>query len=86
MDVMRRPHLLRTLLTTVLLAVACAAPASAAPDSDGPCAFRGYYITFMRMPVYGLAEWKSTVDTFHRDGVNVLILWTAGSAGLLRVN
>src|SRR5688572_30183435 len=39
---------------------------------------RGYYLTFMRMPVMGLPEWKQAVDCFAEDGANTLILWTAG--------
>jgi hypothetical protein len=43
-----------------------------------PFALRGYYITFMRMPVMGLPEWKQAVDCFAEDDINTLILWTAG--------
>jgi hypothetical protein len=43
-----------------------------------PFGLRGYYITFMRMPVMGLAEWKQAVDCFVEDHINTLILWTAG--------
>jgi hypothetical protein len=43
-----------------------------------PFAFRGYYLTFMRMPVMGLPEWKMAVDCFAQDDANTLILWTAG--------
>jgi hypothetical protein len=39
---------------------------------------RGYYLTFMRMPVMGLPEWKAAVDCFAEDKANVLILWMAG--------
>src|SRR3954469_16135268 len=46
--------------------------------SSAPFALRGYYITLMRMPVMGLAEWKQAVDCFAEDDANVLILWTAG--------
>jgi hypothetical protein len=43
-----------------------------------PFAQRGYYMTFMRMPAFGLAEWKQMVDCIQEDGGNVLLLWTAG--------
>jgi Hypothetical glycosyl hydrolase 6 len=43
-----------------------------------PFSLRGYYITLMRMPIMGLAEWKQAVDCFAEDDANVLILWTAG--------
>ena len=43
-----------------------------------PFQLRGYYITFMRMPVMSLPEWKEAIDCFAEDDVNVLILWTAG--------
>src|SRR5260370_917341 len=39
---------------------------------------RGYYLTFMRMPVMGLPEWKAAVDCFAEDQANVLVLWMAG--------
>jgi hypothetical protein len=41
-------------------------------------ALRGYYITFMRMPAMGLAEWKQAVDCFAEDEVNTLVLWMPG--------
>lgn len=40
---------------------------------------RGYYLTFMRMPTYGIEAWKSIVDDVHDDGGNLLILWIAGA-------
>jgi hypothetical protein len=43
-----------------------------------PFALRGYYLTMMRMPVMGLAEWKVAMDCFAQDEANVVILWTAG--------
>lgn len=39
---------------------------------------RGYYITFMRMPTFGLSAWKQAIDCFAADGINLLILWMAG--------
>src|SRR4051794_12781430 len=39
---------------------------------------RGYYITLMRMPVMGLAEWKRAVDCFAEDDINTLVLWMPG--------
>src|SRR5437879_2308222 len=51
----------------------------AAPATNAPAfAHRGYYITFMRMPTYGLAAWKQAVDCFAGDGINLLILWMGG--------
>jgi hypothetical protein len=67
----RRYLLVRTSLA--LIAAAFAAQAIAAPF-----AIRGYYITLMRMPIMGLAEWKQAVDCFAEDDANTLILWTAG--------
>lgn len=56
----------------------------AMPDDDGlkvasPFAQRGYYITFMRMPTYDLADWKKIVDGIHDDGGNTLLLWVGGA-------
>src|SRR5437763_1863756 len=51
----------------------------AAPATDAPAfAHRGYYITFMRMPTFGLEAWKSAIDCFAADGINLLMLWMAG--------
>src|SRR5688500_1209575 len=47
-------------------------------DAESPFAQRGYYMTFMRMPAFGLAEWKQIVDCIEEDGGNTLLLWTAG--------
>ena len=43
-----------------------------------PFPLRGYYTTFMRMPTFGLPEWKQMIDCMKDDGSNLLILWTAG--------
>ena len=43
-----------------------------------PFNIRGYYITFMRMPVMGLPEWKQAIDCFAEDDVNLVVLWMAG--------
>lgn len=41
-------------------------------------ALRGYYLTFMRMPVMGLAEWNRAIDCFAEDNANTLVLWMPG--------
>jgi hypothetical protein len=51
---------------------------SGASDINAGFSYRGYYITFMRMPTYGLRAWKRAVDCFASDGVNLLVLWMAG--------
>jgi hypothetical protein len=66
-----------SLIGTCLLA-ALPVPAVDA-DPGGPFAQRGYYITFMRMPTYDLADWKRIVDGIHDDGGNTLLLWVAGA-------
>lgn len=43
-----------------------------------PFKLRGYYVTFMRMPVMGLPEWKQAIDCFAEDGANTLVLWMPG--------
>jgi hypothetical protein len=54
-----------------------AAPAPAKAPAPG-FAQRGYYVTFMRMPTYGLPQWKQALDAFAADGANTLLLWMAG--------
>ncbi len=64
---------------TCAFALLCIALVSRSPAAlSEPFALRGYYITLMRMPVMGLAEWKQAVDCFAEDNANALILWTAG--------
>jgi hypothetical protein len=46
--------------------------------TNEPFVIRGYYTTFMRMPTFGLPEWKQMIDCMKEDGANFLILWTAG--------
>src|SRR6478736_6064533 len=62
---------------SLLLGIAAVTSLAAAPPQS-PFTQRGYYITLMRMPVMGLAEWKQAVDCFAEDDINTLILWTAG--------
>jgi len=65
---------MRRSVIALLLIMFCAAACGAA----SPFAQRGYYMTFMRMPAFGLAEWKRIVDCIHQDSGNTLLLWTAG--------
>jgi hypothetical protein len=48
-------------------------------EADAPFAQRGYYITFMRMPTYDLADWERIVDGVRDDGGDTLFLWVAGA-------
>lgn len=43
-----------------------------------PSSFDGYYLTFMRMPVMDLEDWKVAIDSFSTDGAKQLILWMGG--------
>ncbi len=63
-------------LLLIVLAVTC--PWGSRADLSEPFALRGYYVTFMRMPTFGLPEWRQMIDCMHDDGANTLILWTAG--------
>jgi hypothetical protein len=65
-----------SILTSLTL---MALPAADDPKAAGPFAQRGYYITFMRMPTYDLADWKKIVDGIRDDGGNTLLLWVAGA-------
>src|ERR1051326_4487012 len=51
-----------------------ATPGRAAPSPT----LRGYYMTFMRMPVMGLADWKDSIDCISDDGANTVVLWMCG--------
>ena len=55
-----------------------AAPTLAAPAPAHAFQQRGYYLTFMRMPTFGLPAWKQAIDNFASDQINLLILWMAG--------
>ena len=60
------------------IALLCVLLSACAIAGDSPFTLRGYYMTFMRMPAFGLPEWKQMVDCIHEDGGNMLLLWTAG--------
>ena len=64
--------------TGAVAAVLAAAPRRLCA-ADAPLSDRGYYITFMRMPTYGLPQWKQIIDCLHADGCNLLLLWVAGA-------
>lgn len=76
-------------LTHLILVLACPLISAGSPgitsgtnsreSADGPFRQRGYYITFMRMPAYGLPAWKRIVDAVGADGGNMLLLWVAGA-------
>lgn len=51
---------------------------SANAATNEPFTIRGYYMTFMRMPTFGLPEWKQMLDCMKEDGANTLLLWTPG--------
>ena len=67
------------LLNSILAALALLAMPDDGLKADSPFAQRGYYITFMRMPTYDLADWKKIVDGIHDDGGNTLLLWVGGA-------
>src|SRR5438445_3220255 len=66
-------------MISILAALALLALPSDDLKAEGPFAQRGYYITFMRMPTYDLADWKKIVDSIHDDGGNTLLLWVGGA-------
>ena len=47
--------------------------------AESPFSDRGYYITFMRMPTFGLDAWKDILDDVRDDGGNLVVLWAAGA-------
>jgi hypothetical protein len=61
-----------------LIAFVCAMSLNAA-DPEPAFELRGYYLTFMRMPAMGFAEWKAAVDCFAEDQVNLVVLWMPGA-------
>ena len=40
---------------------------------------RGYYITFMRAPLFTFETWKGIFDAVKQDGGNLVILWMGGA-------
>jgi hypothetical protein len=67
-----------TVLATMSV-LTLAPPAEEGRRGSSPFAQRGYYITFMRMPNYDLADWRRIIDGIHADGGNTLLLWVAGA-------
>jgi hypothetical protein len=67
---------MNSILATLIL---LSPPASCNFPNASPFTQRGYYITFMRMPTYDLADWKRIVNGIHEDGGNTLLLWIGGA-------
>ena len=67
-----------TATALILLAFPGDGDGGAAPKGESPFAQRGYYLTFMRMPTYDLADWRRIVDGVRDDGGDTLLLWVAG--------
>lgn len=79
MALTRRTFLKAAGATAAALAARPSAAAETHPPPEQiPFTDRGYYVTFMRMPTFGLPQWKQAVDCFHADGSNLLLLWMAG--------
>ncbi len=74
------PRALCLFLAAILLQLGPAGAAGKATSRSSArnLALRGYYFTFMRMPTYGLPQWKEIVDTVHQDGGNLILLWLGG--------
>lgn len=68
------------MITTLATLIAMSFPITNVdgPKADDNFAMRGYYITFMRMPTYGIAEWKRIIDGIRDDGGNTVLLWVGG--------
>src|SRR5688572_19874647 len=62
----------------LILLFAVALSTLGAELSPSPFAVKGYYMTFMRMPLWGLEEWKQATDCMQEDGANTVILWMGG--------
>lgn len=52
-------HRWTSFLIGIVLLVASRVPAG----TNAPFAVRGYYTTFMRMPTFGLPEWKQMIES-----------------------
>jgi hypothetical protein len=62
----------------ILVLMLFAAVGMNAADSAPPFSIRGYYMTFMRMPQWGLPEWTEALRCIQDDGGNTVILWMGG--------
>jgi hypothetical protein len=62
----------------ILIVLCCLAMFSSTMLAESPFAVRGYYMTFMRMPLWGLAEWKEALKCIEEDGGNTVLLWMGG--------
>ena len=62
----------------ILTVLWCLAMFSSTMLAESPFAVRGYYMTFMRMPLWGLPEWNEALKCIQEDGGNTVILWMGG--------
>jgi hypothetical protein len=66
-------------LKWIVLSMLGILPLSGTEQPKSPFPVRGYYMTFMRMPLWGLPEWKDAVDCMREDEANTVILWMGGA-------
>ena len=65
-------------MSRILIVLCCVALFPSTILAESPFAVRGYYMTFMRMPLWGLTEWKEALKCIEDDGGNTVILWMGG--------
>ena len=70
-------HLIRRCALALVLARVLCDLALDGHAASSP-AMRGYYMTFMRMPIMELADWKDSIDCISEDRANTVILWMGG--------
>src|SRR5262245_30250031 len=66
----------RALLCILVTAALCHSRTQVSAASTGK--LHGYYMTFMRMPVMELADWKDSFDCIAEDEANAVVLWMGG--------
>ncbi len=71
----------RHFVTTVATGVVALVQSELAHGAEPRHVFqqRGYYLCFMRMPTFGLPEWREILDDAASDGANTIILWLGGA-------
>jgi hypothetical protein len=76
-----RREVIKSGISAAVLAASEAAGASLRSSTPSRPYFteRGYYITFMRSPLFGFETWKGILDAVKQDGGNTVILWMAGA-------
>lgn len=77
-----RREVIKSGISAAVLAASETIAGASSQENTSPRPFfteRGYYITFMRSPLFSFETWRGILKATRQDGGNLVILWMAGA-------